>query len=210
MRISFLLVLFFMLFIDLYSADDSKLWFSVEHSEGITDNLELELEQETRFKREIEVMYQYLFNVALAYELNDLFSIKTGYRARAYHFDEFHNEILIKGYFEYDITSDLEFNSRLRYSKEFIKEDPNEEYIRQRLGFDYDLFKDVKPYIQAEALYRFNYDRAARFDEMRYSIGIEIEILDEIELELYYTLQNEINQEDNQSENVFGIGFSFD
>ena len=209
MRAAFPLLI--ILFIsELHSADDSKLWFAVEHTEGIGNGFELEFEQETRFKREIEVMYQYLFNVALAYEINDYFSIKTGYRARAYHFDEFHNEILIKGYFEYDISNDLEFNTRLRYGKEFIKEDPNEEYLRPRFGFDYDLLKDMKPYIQAEALYRFNYDRASRFDEMRYTIGFEVEILNNIELDLYYMIQDEINQKNNKSENVFGIGFSVD
>ncbi len=188
-----------------YAADDSKLWFSLKHKNEIIDDFFIEFETDLRFDNEISSLYQILFDIGLRYEINKYFKVAGSYRTRGFEYDEFQNEILLKGYFEYDITENLEFDFRLRYNKRWREYDEDKEYIRPRFKLDYDLHKRLKPFLDIEGLYRINDNNPDRFDEVRYTIGVEFDLPAKVDFEIYYAYHDEMNKNNITDSHVLGI-----
>lgn len=190
-----------------YSADDSKLWFSLSHRNEILKDFYVEFETDMRFENEMSSLYQVLVDMGIRYDINDYFKIAASYRTRAFEYDEFQNEILLKGYFEYDITDYLEFDFRLRYNKRWREYDEDKEYIRPRFKLDYDLHKRFKPFFDVEGLYRINDNNPDRFDEVRYTIGVEFDLPAKVDFEFYYAYHDEMNKNNIVDSHVIGISW---
>jgi hypothetical protein len=192
-----------------YAADDSKLWLSIGHRNDLTEKLQFEFESEMRFNNEMSELYQLLFNFGLRFTFNDYFKFTATYRTRTFEYDEFQNEMLLKGDFEYDITSKTELGLRLRYNKRWREYDEDKEYIRPRIKIDYDFSKRLKPFFDIEGLYRINDNNPDRFDEVRYTFGIEFDLPKKIELEVYYAYHDEMNKNNIVDSHLLGIKWLF-
>lgn len=191
-------------------AEDSNLWLSLSHEHEIYKKFYIEFEAELRFENEMSTLYQTLVNFGLAYEINDYFKLSTAYRARAYDYASLQDEFLLNGYFEFDIIKNLEFDLRLRYNKRWRDERDDKEYIRPRFGLNYEITKRYKPFFEVEGLYRINDDKSDRFEELRYNLGLSIDLPNKIEFDIYYGYHTEINLKNTINSHVLGIAWKFD
>lgn len=194
----------------LKAGEDVKLWSSISHTSYLTENIFIDFEEELRFNEDVSNLYQVHFNVSAGWKFNSMFKLSAGYRARASDWDYIQNEYLVNGYCEYKIGKDFEIDYRLRYHHKDVYEDhkENKEYIRNKIAFSYEVSKRVKPFVSFEALYRFNYDKASRFDEMRYFIGCSFDLPSKVELDLYYGFQDEMNVKRPDDGHIIGIALS--
>lgn len=202
------------------ASEDTKLWSSVGHTSYITNNLFLDLEEELRFDDKISNLAQVHFNFGVGWRFNDNFKLSTAYRVRAYDWDYIRNEYLINAYAKYDISNSLEINYRFRYHHKDTYEDhkENKEYLRNKINLSfnwskksspfYNVSKRFTPYIEAEALYRFNYDKASRFDEIRYFVGCKLDLPRKMEIDLAFGYQDERNVNNPKDACVISVGLS--
>lgn len=169
---------------------------------SITSDLNLELEAEVRSEKHFTTFETALVESAVSYELGDYFEIKTGYR-HAFIPDNFvatgspdvnEDRLTMSFYAEKEVVEDLDVQYRGRYqwAKEVEGSDSDHrQYFRNRLKLDYNLTSIADPYMSYEFYYRI--DRRRAINQWRIEIGLDIELTDNMDMDVFYRHQRDVN-----------------
>lgn len=103
----------------------------------------------------------------------------------------------------------LSFQDRLRYQHEVRISNKNaDDYVRNKFTLDYNLSRLVDPYISYEPFFRLNGKN--EFRVMRYEIGLDWRIIENLHLTSFYLLQKDVNVKKPDKIHVIGLILSYD
>jgi len=190
---------------------DAQLWSCVSVNKKVTKDLVGTLEQQVRLDHNMTFPKNIFTEMRMGYRLNKHIKYTISYR--------FMNRGQAEGGFVMGnrFTGDL----RLRYkNKPFIlvyrnrmqREYRMEEegvqqinYTRNKVALALDLDKKFLPYASFEIYYHLN---DAEFNKNRYTMGVEFDLRNRNELDVFYRIQQDYNVNDRETGYVIGIGFS--
>ena len=190
---------------------DAQLWSCVSVNKKVTKDLVGTLEQQVRLDHNMTFPKNIFTEMRMGYRLNKHIKYTISYR--------FMNRGQAEGGFVTGnrFTGDL----RLRYkNKPFIlvyrnrmqREYRMEEegvqqinYTRNKVALALDLDKKFLPYASFEIYYHLN---DAEFNKNRYTMGVEFDLRNRNELDVFYRIQQDYNVNDRETGYVIGIGFS--
>lgn len=203
-----------------------SLLFGIENMCAQTSDIELwsggtlNLKMHKRFSAQVEQVFK--FNDTIShfksayselggkFKINRLFSVAANYRfienpptknSHRYSGDFFFN-LGKKGF-------PLSLKYRLRYQREVrISNKNSEDYIRNKFTLNYNLCKLVDPYVSYEPFFRFNGKNEFRL--MRYEIGLDWRIFENLQLTSFFRLQKDVNVKKPNKSNVIGLMLSYD
>lgn len=200
----------------IYSTDyDTEFWAGAETNWYISKDFGVEISPEIRYYKNLSDIKSILFNFGAFWKVNDY--IKTGayWRKKFVDPDTGDEYIPRQVYYAYLQGSyesyRLETSLRLRYQME-EKPDKNwdEEYIRAKLKFEYNLIGEADPYAYIEYFYRMNYKYADQVDKYRLSIGLNIKTYEDQKLGVYYLYEADIIDKNPLNAHIMGFSYSFD
>lgn len=167
-------------------------------------------EQVFKFNDTVSHFKSAFSELGIKFKINRFFSIGANYRyienpptknAQRYSGDFFFN--LRKKDFP------LSFQYRLRYQHEVrISNKNTEDYVRNKFTLDYNLCKLVDPYISFEPFFRFNGKNEFRI--MRYAIGLDWRLIENLHLTSFYMLQKDVNIKKLNKSHIIGLMLSYD
>jgi len=197
---------------------DLEQWTSVGISKKLGKNWKLSLDQEFRFTNNISQFDIYFTDFGVDYKLNKHFSLGANYR--------FYQNKNSDGIFQtqHRWSTDAEYKQkidrftlayRLRFQNKdedfFTSESSNNLYnLRNKFSLDYNI-KNFKfdPFFEAE-LYRQIYDATTtELSKLRWTLGLEYSLKKFGDLEMFYRIDNELNQSYNKNTYIFGLGYKF-
>lgn len=202
---------------------DAQLWTGIGLSKRITKSITGSLDQQVRLSHNFSFPKSIFTEAGAAYRLNKMIKFAVNYR--------FVNRGQAEGGFISGnrISGDIRirykkkpfvFGYRSRTQREYRRNtytdladgtklrDPGYEqidYIRNKLDLSLDLDKKYTPYIAFEIYYHMN---ARQFNKNRYTLGVNLNLKNSNELDLFYRLQTEYNENNAVQAYVIGIGFS--
>lgn len=113
----------------------------------------------------------------------------------------------------YELKSSKRFDldARIRAQHSFYSDDKvNETYLRAKIKAKYNIKKNpLNPIADAE-LYYNPYITSQAFEVFRWSLGLEFEIIKDVELGLLYRFEHEFNVVAPQQSNILIVAFSHD
>lgn len=181
-------------------------------------DLTFEFEAEARADNHFTQFETLLVEGGLAYQINDLFEVKSGYR-HSFIPDNFvasgspdinEDRVTLSFYIEEEVVEDLDIQYRARYqwAKEIEgSESDNRQYIRNRLLFDYNLTSIADPYISGEFYYRI--DRKYQINQWRVEFGLDIELMDDFDMEIFYRHQRDVNVRIPDTDRIVEINLQY-
>lgn len=193
-----------------YPLEENEMWLSAEFSYCITDELELDVEQELRYYKNRSVLKQSLSDIGLAYKLTSLMKLSLSYRLRLFpdseesHRHELYSQIGLKSDIKW-----LELRHRLRLHLKFRDDNENINQLRYRLALRYPVSKLVKPYISGELFYRFLYDKGDRLTQGRYFAGLIFSLNKNHVIDLFFARELEYNTKKAVNSNILGLAYTF-
>lgn len=189
---------------------DVQLWGGAELNLKIHRRFSLKVEQVFKFNDTISHFKSAYSELGGKFKINRFFSIGANYRyienpptknAQRFSGDFFFN--LEKKNFP------LSLQCRLRYQHEVrISNKNKEDFIRSKFTLDYNLCKLVDPYISYEPFFRFNGKN--EFRVMRYAIGLDWRLIENLHLTSFYMFQKDVNIKKPDKTHVIGLMLSYD
>lgn len=195
---------------------DRAAWFSLEISGNVTNNLELELEEEIRIFRDVTEIDRISTSLGAAYAITDFLKAGTGYswildhkvkkdlyenRHRYYFYLRGRARI---GKFKIDIRE--KFQSTY-YDPAFDDErySPANE-LKSRLQISRN-FKDagLEPYANVEMYYQLNDPEGNRIDQWRYTAGMEVDLTKSLILDPFIRIEKDVNISDTETFYIAGV-----
>ncbi len=195
---------------------DRAAWFSLEISGNVTNNLELELEEEIRIFRDVTEIDRISTSLGAAYAITDFLKAGTGYswildhkvkkdlyenRHRYYFYLRGRARI---GKFKIDLRE--KFQSTY-YDPAFDDErySPANE-LKSRLQISRN-FKDagLEPYANVEMYYQLNNPEGNRIDQWRYTAGMEVDLTKSLILDPFIRIEKDVNISDTETFYIAGV-----
>lgn len=164
---------------------DFGLWSGVNIEKKLTEDFEINLEQQLRFYSNVSEFDDYLIELGGKYKMNKNFklgsNIRYTYNARRRKDSEnnyrYNLDLLYKG----DLSKSLSIHYRLRYQHEYVnafsEDQPtniNSSDLRNRVKIKYDINETHKGCISAELFRIREQFREPYFNRVRFYIGDEI------------------------------------
>lgn len=183
---------------------------SAEVCYSISDELELDVEQELRYYKNRSVLKQSLSDIGLAYKLSPWIKASLSYRLRFFpDSDESHRHEL---YSQIGLKSDikwLELRHRMRLHIKFREDNENINQLRYKLALRYPVNKLVKPYISGELFYRFLYAKGDRLTQGRYFAGLVFSLNRNHDIDLFFARELEYNTNKAVNSSILGLAYTF-
>ena len=195
---------------------DLEQWTSIGLSKKINKHWKISLDQEFRFTKDASQFDIYFADLGLDYKFNKHFSLGANYR--------FYQNKNTNGVFqtEHRWSTDFQYKHkisrfaiayRLRFQNKdedlFTNESGNNLYnLRNKLSVDYNIknFK-LDPYFNMELFRRFENGEDSYFNKIRWTLGIEYPITKKSDIELFYRIDNELNQDYAKDTYIIGLGY---
>jgi len=181
----------------------------------IIKNLYIELETQVRSADGLATYNGYYGEASAGYKINKHVKVKATYRYtnKAGHHDSeirpTNNRERVSGDVNLDFGDKVTFKYRLKYQLTRERNTNKKyNYIRNKVGLDYDLHKIAKPFIAGEIFYRF--DNKNELRAFRYTIGLDTGITDNLSLKSFFRVEKEISVDFPQKYYIMGIMFSYD
>lgn len=196
--------------------EDLGLWTSLGFDKSITNKLDLDFVQELRLNENISELETAFSDIGLSYELIKNIKLGLNYRfiqkrdlASFYNTrHRFYGDITLK----YPIHK-FELSLRTRFQYQYIQINSSEggmlpeNYMRNRLLISYDINKRLATYLTSEFYYNMGF--ASEFDKIRYSAGLKYKLTQLSGINLYYLMQEEINEANPMREYIAGLAYTF-
>lgn len=189
------------------NVDDNELWSSIGIEKGLTKKIDLEFEQEARFKENLSSFKKTFSDVSLSYKITSSIRCAGDYRVIVYQ-DRVATRLALNGYYKKSIGL-ISIMYRLRIQQEA---DPNdnlpENLGRNRLSIRYRWKKRLSPYLEGELFHRI-WKPSFRWEKFRFTVGMRTKLTSMLTIKSYYRLQKEVNISKPETVNVWGMEFGF-
>ncbi len=187
--------------------NENEFWMGMQIEFELSKDLDFEYEQEIRLRNSGKNMKNSIASYGFQYDLHKYVDLALAYRYNLYT-DKKQHELRPTIYLEYEIDR-FEFQLRSRYDKEYRVDDNNRVFWRNKFAIDYNLKGPVNPYLSSEAFYRFNWDEGDRFLKYKLSVGVEINLDNGHELDIFYRYENEFNIEEPDIERILAFYYKY-
>ena len=192
-----------------YPVEDGQTWGSTKLSYELDDEWEFQVSQELRYSQYSSVLDQSLSDIGMNYQISEMLKLGLFYRFRYYPEEidrrhEIFSNFTIKQKFD-----DIKISNRTRLHIKFRENKESINNLRNETSIAYRLFGILSPYISAEFFYRFLYNEGDRLTQGRYAVGLDIELTDTIELNVFFMREEEYNNNKAINSNIIGFDLSF-
>ncbi|MCX7736471.1 MAG: DUF2490 domain-containing protein [Candidatus Kapabacteria bacterium] len=192
-----------------YPIEDRQAWFEFQFEYDFTKKLSLEISEELRYYKNYSRLSQALTDLGLEYDFTDFFKAGLFYRYRINPDEnEYRNEIYTNLSFKlplglFVLTDRTRIHIKFRHNESTINN------LRNMLTLQYELDKNIKPYISAELFYRFFYEKGDRLTQGRYYIGSKFKLEKQHQIDIFFMREQEYNTNKAIHSNVLGLGYKF-
>jgi predicted porin len=203
MNKSSLILLLFSPFLLLAQEQDFQLWTKVGLSHSLNKTVKLSFDQGYRLRENAALSDALFSNLSIRYKINKPWSAAVGYR----YINDFDYAMQIE--VKHRLFADLnyrkkhkrwEFKNRLRYQLQ-----SEVSTLRDKVSATYNVRKTpLEPFTAFEVFYR-----EQSLNKWRYTLGASYPLSKDINLSLYYRLQQSINSTSPQLY-ILGVGFDYD
>jgi hypothetical protein len=219
-RISYVCLLFILLrpHFSFSQTQDFAIWPNIYLQESLTKRLNVHINQQTRFNENVSQLGYIYADMGFGYRLNKFMLVNLDYViARKRNADNFFSTrhqyyvslVMKKEFRRYRPTYRMMFQEQNHDVYSSANGRILQSYFRNKLTLRYELNKYLTPYIATELYYHFNTRSADNsFSRLRYFVGIFYHLRKNSDLELYYLIQQGLNEVNPQRDYVIGIGFS--
>jgi len=197
---------------------DLEQWTSIGISKKLNDHWKLSLDQEFRFTNDISRFDTYLTDLGVDYKINKHFTVGANYR--------FYQNKNSEGLFQiqHRWNTDFQYKQkidrftlayRLRFQNKdedfFTSESNNNLYnLRNKFSVDYNIKKfKFDPFFSAEIYRQIEDINTTQLSKLRWTLGLEYSLKNFGDLELFYRIDNELNQSYNKDTYIIGLGYKF-
>jgi hypothetical protein len=197
---------------------DFALWPNIYLQESLTKRLNVHLNQQTRFNENVSQLGYIYADMGFGYRLNKFMLVNLDYVfARKRNTDNFFHTmhqyymslVMKKNFRRYRLTYRVMLQEQNHQVFSSINGRDLQSYLRNKLTLRYELNKYFTPYIATELYYHFNTKSTNNnFNRVRYLAGIFYHLRKNSDIELYYLIQQGLNEINPQRDYVIGIGFS--
>jgi len=193
-----------------------EFWTGSNFNYGLSSKIKLGAEAQVRLSEGFQEYNGYLGEAGISYKIADRIKVKGSYRYtnKAGHHD---SEIRPTNNRE-RITADLNIEMfekvlplkyRIRYQYAGERNTSKQyNFIRSRLNITYPLHKSAKPYLNFEAFFRL--DEKNEFRALRYVIGLDSKISDQLAMKSFFMIESEINITSPKKYYIVGAILSID
>jgi predicted porin len=197
---------------------DLEQWTSIGISKKINKSWSISLDQEMRFSKDISQFDIYLADLGVDYKINKHFTLGANYR--------FYQNKDSYGNFqtEHRWSSDLKYKQkinrftlayRMRFQNKdedfFTGETSNNLYnLRNKFSIDYNIksFK-LDPFFDVELYRQIEDVNTTELTKLRWTLGVEYSLKSLGDIQLFYRIDNELNQSYNKDTYIVGVGYKF-
>jgi len=193
-------------------------WVSFEASREIFKNFDLEFEEEIRIFEKLSEIQRFSTSLGGVYSLNKYLKTGFGY-AWLYRHDVNDNFWENRHRYYLYVTGKLdvgriEFSLRERFQSSYYDQDVKgfyyspQNYLLSSLQAAWDLKNcRAEPYVSAEMHYSLNNPKENEISNMRYTLGADFPLLDKLDLDLFFRLDQEKNVKKPDQLWLIGIAF---
>jgi predicted porin len=197
---------------------DLEQWTSIGISKKLGKNWKLSLDQEFRFSNDISQFDTYFTDLGVDYKINKHFSVGANYRFYQNKNKEF--DFVTQHRWNTDVQYRQKLNRftlayRLRFQNKdedfFTSESSNNLYnLRNKFSVDYNINKfKFDPFFNVELYRQIEDVNTTELSKLRWTLGIEYSLKKFGEVELFYRIDNELNQSYNKDSYIIGLGYKF-
>ena len=197
---------------------DLEQWTSIGISKKLGKNWKLSLDQEFRFSKDVSQFDVYFTDFGIDYKLNKHFSVGANYR--------FYQNKNSDGIFQtqHRWNTDAEYKQkidrftlayRLRFQNKdedfYTSNSENNIYnLRNKFSVNYNInnFK-FDPFFSAELYRQIDNVNTTELSKLRWTLGLEYSLKKFGDVELFYRIDNELNQSYNKDTYIVGLGYKF-
>lgn len=188
-----------------YPIEDGNTWLSIGIKKNLPYNFQLSLSQELRYGDYSNNLHQSLSDIGLIYKISKELKVSLSFRYRDIVIDEETRDEIYSNFSYKNKINDFVISSRTRLHVKFRDNKESINNIRNLLSLGYEINKYIKPFVATEVFYRFLYDEGDRFSQARYSLGVDFIILEWLELEAFFTREEEYNNDKAINSNIIGL-----
>ena len=188
---------------------DFGVWSRLNANYKVNKKINITSRAAIRTQNNSLTLNQNYYQLAAKYKFNKHFNTSFAYRLKNMNEKygniikhRFHNDLNLKKKFD-DISLYLRF--RTQYQISYIEN--NEFYERIRLKTSYKINKKINTYISDEFYIDIN---TPLYDKNRLTLGLEYKINKDLDIEIKYIRNTQLNVYNPDIMNVLGIGLSYD
>jgi len=193
-------------------------WLGSKAKLEINKHINIALKQECRFNENFAEFNKSLLQINSEWEPLKFMSVAAGYRQYLFPeekvediiIDKTGNRIFYDASFKYRFFDRLTFKLRNRYHIDTEEKDhktDKEHYLRNKLTIDYKINSSINNYLSGELYYRF--DDKNEFRRYRLTIGVETEIINNLDLDTFVLLQHDYNINIPETKLIIGFALKY-
>lgn len=195
---------------------DLEMWNSISVSKKISDRWKVSLSEELRFTEDISRFDIFFTEMELAYKINKHISTEFGYRF--YQNKNSDDEFFSQHRFSLGLAYKQKLDRfTLGYKLKFQNKDEdflsssstsNVSNLRNKLSVDYNInhFK-LEPFFNVELFRKYETDEDSYFSKLRWTLGASYPVTKKSDVQLFYRLDNELNQTYAKDTYILGLGY---
>ncbi|MCK5028159.1 MAG: DUF2490 domain-containing protein [Bacteroidales bacterium] len=197
---------------------DLEQWTSIGISKKINDHWKISLDQEFRFSNDISQFDTYFTDLGVDYKINKHFAVGANYRFyqnknKELNFESQHRWNTDFQYKQKVNRFTLAYRIRFQNKDEdfFTSESSNNLYnLRNKFSVDYNIKKfKFDPFFNVELYRQIEGVNTTELSKLRWTLGLEYSLKKFGDVELFYRIDNELNQSYNKDTYIIGLGYKF-
>jgi len=194
---------------------DAGLWSSLTIEKEFTKKISASLSEEFRFNENITELGSFFTDAGITYKFNDDIKISVCYRLISKKQLENYYSIRHRLYFDLALRKKIKkvtsgFRIRIQEQQaDIYSSDAGaipEWYLRPKISMRYNMKGKWTPYLSSELFYHFG---GKVFDNSRYTFGVERKITGNLDLDLFFLHQREMNVKNPTYDYIWGIGLNY-
>lgn len=185
---------------------DNQQWTSIEISKNISQNIEVDLSQEIRYKNNYDDFNKTFTDLSLSYKLFSSIKFIGQYRYIIYT-DKEKKRISFSTKF-YNQLFNFNLTYKLKTQRDYEKDESPEDNFRNKLTIKYQLKLFITPFISYE-LFQVIEDERFTKDKYRASTGVEIDIYSNQSIEFFYTFNGEYKDSEIEGSHIGGLIYQY-
>lgn len=185
---------------------ENQQWTSLEISKNISQNIEVNLSQEIRYKNNYDDFNKTFTDLSLSYKLFSSIKFIGQYRYIIYT-DKEKKRISFSTKF-YNQLFNFNLSYKLKTQREYEKDESPEDNFRNKLTIKYPLKSFITPFISYE-LFQIIEDERFTKDKYRTSTGVEIDIYSNQSIEFFYTFNGEFKDTEIEGSHIWGLSYQY-
>ncbi|MBC8197760.1 MAG: DUF2490 domain-containing protein [Candidatus Marinimicrobia bacterium] len=185
---------------------ENQQWMNIEISKNISQNIEIDLSQEIRYKSNYDEFSKTFTDLSLSYKIFSSIKFIGQYRYIIYTDKEKKRLSFSTKYYKQLYNFNLSY--KLKIQRDYEMDKSPEDNFRNKLKIKYPINLFITPFISYE-LFQTIEDEKFSEDKYRASTGLEIDIYSNQSIELFYTFNGEYKDSGIEGSHITGLSYKY-